>query len=106
MTYVTQADRDAAQLIRGSLSKEGAFVFTARHREASVAAAVAERDAKIAGLVEALREMCESAEYWAGCDEGVSTDNTASEIMSSGGAWPAASYRLARAELAKHEGKE
>lgn len=51
-------------------------------------------------LREALTDMCAAMEYWAGCDEGCSEDEAASEIMSSGGAWPATSYEQARKALA------
>jgi len=50
-----------------------------------------------------LTDMCEAMEYWAGCDEGCSQDVASSEIMSSGGTWPAVAYEKARAELAKSQ---
>lgn len=55
-------------------------------------------------LVEALRDMCAAAEYWAGCDEGVTPDAATSEIMSAGGAWPSVSYGNAHALLARIDG--
>jgi hypothetical protein len=54
-----------------------------------------------AELLEALADFCLAAEYWAGCDEDVSPDDASSEIMGSGGAWPAQAYDKARTLLAK-----
>ena len=51
-------------------------------------------------LLEALEEMYQAMEYWAGCDEGCSADTASSEIMSSGGAWPSVAYANARAAIA------
>jgi hypothetical protein len=51
-------------------------------------------------LQEALEDFCQAAEYWAGCDEGCTPDAASSEIMSSGGAWPAQAYDKARHILA------
>ena len=56
-------------------------------------------------LVEALEDFCRAAEYWAGCDEGCTADTASSEIMGSGGAWPALSYDKARHLLAKARGQ-
>jgi hypothetical protein len=52
-------------------------------------------------LLAALEDFCLAAEYWAGCDESATPDDASSEIMSSGGAWPALAYDKARAAIAK-----
>jgi hypothetical protein len=56
-----------------------------------------------AGGVEEMREaldnFCRAAEYWAGCDEDCSADEAFSEILGSGGAWPAEAYARARGAL-------
>ncbi len=49
----------------------------------------------------ALTNWQRAAEYWAGCDEDCSPDAASSEIMSSGGAWPAEAYDTARAALSE-----
>lgn len=64
-----------------------------------------EAAARIEELEAALRDQCEAAEYWAGCDECVSHGDAASEILSSGGAWPSISYTKARQVLGKQEDK-
>lgn len=46
-------------------------------------------------------DLLKAMEYWAGCDEGCSPDTASSEIMSSGGAWPALAYDNALTQLAK-----
>lgn len=100
---VTQADREeAAALLAelpnsfGSTSHVAEQAF-ARHR----IAAIEQLETENAKLVEGLENLCLAAEYWAGCDEGCDADSASSEIMSSGGAWPAEAYDKARALITK-----
>lgn len=77
--------------------------FSACRARDTAADALASARAEIAGLRAALEDFCLAAEYWAGCDEGCDADTASSEIMRSGGSWPAQSYDAARTFLANQE---
>jgi len=66
------------------------------------ALALIEQQQSLIGEMRAkLADFCAAAEYWAGCDEGCEAETASSEIMSSGGAWPAQAYDETRALLSK-----